>query len=87
MINIFKKEIEERREEERQRQALTNNGRIASAGTSIVVAFFHLIRDCIRFAIPIFLFLLVLSTILTYAVPEYKDFIMEVLNKLILSKL
>lgn len=86
-MNLFKKEIEERREEERQRQSMTVRSKLAHSWGGILVEMGRLIANLIKYSIPICLFLIFVSAILTMVVPEYKSFIMEVLNKLILSKL
>lgn len=86
-MNIFKKEIEERREEERQRQSKTVSSKLAHAWGGILVEMGRLIANTIKYSIPIFLFLICVSAVLQIALPDYRAFIMEVLNKLILSKL
>lgn len=80
MNNIFKKQIEERREEERQRLKANNGERLLTALTDIPVALLKLIGFCIKNALWIGFALIGVSTLLMVIVPEYKDIIINLLS-------
>lgn len=79
-MSLFKKEIEERREEERQKINSSNSARLLTALTDIPVALLKLIGFCIKNALWIGFALLGVSTLLMVLVPEYKDIIINILS-------
>lgn len=80
MNNIFKREIEERREEERNKERGSNSARLLTALTDIPIALLKLISFVIKNSLWILFTLLGLSAILMVFVPEYKDIIINLLS-------